>query len=296
MDANSTCPIECCWIKVAVGDFNNDGNQDFVSVSFDYGSVKVFYGFGNTTFTIAYDYSDSYKKQYIVVDDFNGDTKLDFAVALYELNTITLYLANDAGGFNVTEGFQTGISPYAMTTGNFNNDTNADLAVVNFGNSSISILLGRADGTFAATSYFSVGDSPTSIATGRFDDDNYLDLVVTNSGDHTISVLLGNGDGTFKTPDTFPASYDQPRAVAVADMNQDGIADIVVSYLNNGDSKLDVLLGESNGSFYLSTKFYSTDYAPTVLGIADFNGDLRNDVVVVNSDSSLFSIFLNIGP
>lgn len=295
---NGSTRFDTNWhpVSVASGDFDNDGNLDLVSATSDYQSLKVFYGYGNTTFRANYDYYDAYRKQCVVVDDFNGDEKLDFAVALYDNNTVSLYLGNSANSFNMTRGFQTGINPYAMVTGDFNNDSNADIAVANYGNSSISILLGRANSTFAATVHYSVGLSPTSIATGKLNTDNYLDLVVTNFASHTISVLLGNGDGTFKTANTFQAGYNQPRSIAVADMDKNGISDIVVGYVNSGSSKLGILLGKCDGTFYLPTRFYDTTYAPNALSIADFNGDSRDDIVVLNSDSNQFTIFLNVGP
>ena len=41
-------------------------------------------------------------------------------------------------------------------------------------------------------------------------------------------MLLGNGNGTFQAQQTFAAGT-MPRSVAVADVNGDGIPDIVVA-------------------------------------------------------------------
>ena len=43
-----------------------------------------------------------------------------------------------------------------------------------------------------------------------------------------MSVLLGNGNGTFQAQQTFAVGTD-PLSVAVADLNGDGIPDLVVA-------------------------------------------------------------------
>ncbi|CAF3561056.1 unnamed protein product [Rotaria sp. Silwood1] len=262
----------------------------------DYGSVKIFSGFGNGTFVVQYNYYDSYRKRFVVVDDFNGDNYLDFAVALTDDNSVTLHLANKTGSFIVRQGFRVGANPFAMVSGKFNGDNYADLAVANFDSDTVSILLGTVNGTFENATNYAVGDAPASIAAGYFNGDSYIDLIVANFNNHTMSVLLGKGNGSFATANTFLAGVPQPRSIAVADMNIDGIPDVVVGYVNYGSSKVGVLIGKCDGTFYLPTRFFSTAYAPNAIGIADFNGDTRLDIVVLNSDSNVINIFLNVGP
>jgi hypothetical protein len=61
---------------------------------------------------------------------------------------------------------------------------------------------------------------------GDANGDGTLDLFVANLAG--ISVLLGNGDGTFQNPVTSGGSFFQPSSLAVADYNEDGIADVVL--------------------------------------------------------------------
>src|SRR5205823_1725651 len=101
-------------------------------------------------------------------------------------------------------------------------------------------------GTFAA------GNSPFSVAVADVNGDGFPDLAVANYGTlptrpgHTVSLLLGNGDGSFGTRQSFAAG-SLPRSVAVADVNGDGLPDLVVA--NARGNSVSVLLGNGDGSF-----------------------------------------------
>ncbi len=120
-----------------------------------------------------------------------------------------------------------------------------------------------------------VGKGPGSIAIVDVNHDGKPDIIVANITDETISVLLGDGKGHF-TPapgSPFPCGKS-PNDIAVADMNGDGNADLVIA--NTGTPYLTVLLGDGKGGFKPSphSPFATTSY-PHVHGVAvaDFMGD-----------------------
>src|SRR5882762_969605 len=61
---------------------------------------------------------------------------------------------------------------------------------------------------------------------------------------------------------------NNPRAVAIADLNRDGRPDIVIA--NYGSNTVSVLLGTGGGSFGARSDF-GTGGAPCAVAIADFN-------------------------
>jgi hypothetical protein len=86
---------------------------------------------------------------------------------------------------------------------------------------------------------------------------------------------------------------------SVADLNQDGNADIAVANPCSGGESLYcantliVLEGEGNGQF-ISPPPYAVGANPAALAIADLNNDGRPDVMVANSGSGSFSVLLNL--
>ncbi|HVH71066.1 MAG TPA: FG-GAP-like repeat-containing protein [Candidatus Dormibacteraeota bacterium] len=197
--------------------------------------------------------------------------------------------------------------PVAMAQNDFNSDGNQDLAIVNQTTNNVSILLGNGDGTFvkAIGSPISagVGKGPVAIAAGDLNGDGKPDLAVVNQTDNSVSVLLNNGDATFISPAGSPLqTASSPTAVAIADFNQDGIADIAVT--SGGSNTFRVFLGLGKGLFSLAFEppagasgstptaivagAFATGGFPDVAIANDVSG-AAGDITVVLSPSSLFS-------
>ncbi len=119
-----------------------------------------------------------------------------------------------------------------------------------------------------------------------------------------MQVALGNGDGSFAAPVTiagpdlmaspFTGSY---IPIVAADMNGDGILDLVsLGCSNAGWLQVSVALGNGNGTFKtpiletLSGQYLSTQG----LGVADFDGDGKLDVVVT-TPYSLYAAGIYLG-
>jgi hypothetical protein len=84
-----------------------------------------------------------------------------------------------------------------------------------------------------------------------------------------------------------------PTAVAVADFNGDGKADLVIN--NVQSHTVSVLLGQGDGTFAAPLVSAAGEWFAWTLAVADFNRDGKPDLVVANNGSHQISILLGKG-
>jgi hypothetical protein len=323
---------------------NGDGKPDVIvanhcadSTCATSGTVGILLGNGDGTFQTAATFgSGGYSALSLVVLDVNGDGKPDLLVA----NGCANQNCSGDGAIGVLFGkgdgtFQAGVSydsggqlAQAIAVGDVNADGMPDLLVGNWCASSgcdtdgsVGVLLGNGDGTFqAAATYDSGGQRTASVAVADVNGDGKLDFVVGNqcpsgigcnlSKDGRVSVLLGNGDGTFQTAMPYDAGGQGALSVAVADVNGDGKADIVVANCSGancvggsgGNGTAVVLLGNGDGTFQAGVPYDSGGDDASSVAIADVNGDGKPDLLVANQcassnncGSGTVGVLINIG-
>jgi hypothetical protein len=143
------------------------------------------------------------------------------------------------------------------------------------------------------TLFFPAGLSPSQSSIADFNRDGRPDIVVSNTQTDTVSVLLTNPDGTLQAPrqfaigaylaTAFGAGLNLPsfrRDVVAADVNRDGLPDIVA--LNYNSSDVSVLLGRGDGTFEPQRRF-DAGTVPFGLAVGDVDGDKIPDLVIVES-------------
>ena len=226
-----------------------------------------------------------------IAADFNGDGRPDLAGA--GGNAVSVMLGNGNGTFQAKTDFPIGMQTQAVAAGDFNSDGKVDLVVtLNTPQLSLALLSGTGTGTFNAPNFFpnSSGFDSPAIAATDLNRDGKLDLVIMHSiacftapcrPARSITVLLGNGNGTFQTPAEIDVGTG-PMAMAVLDLNGDGIKDVAIG---GGNTELSVLLGVGNGTFTrqpVVTLVPGGDLfsACNDIGVGDLNRDGVVDLVV----------------
>ncbi|MGB8166856.1 MAG: choice-of-anchor Q domain-containing protein [Chthoniobacteraceae bacterium] len=225
--------------------------------------------------------------------DLNHDGKADL-VRLVNASQVSVQLGVGDGTFGTPSFFEVGNSPFVLVVGDVDNDGNPDLIVGNSdGSQTVSVLIGNGNGTFQTQITSNIGMTATALAVTDFNKDGKLDLIATGylsaPQEGYVSTLLGNGGGTFGNRQTFPASARSlltlTRDVAVADLNNDGFPDFIVTAPLNGLAIIS-FLNNGNGTFTRAYEMQLNNVGRLVL--ADFNGDGKADIAVtVVSDATV---------
>jgi hypothetical protein len=281
--------------SAAVANFSGSGNMD-IAVTLPAAFPRVLLGDGKGNFTLGPDPNPSYGSQKpfftILAADFNGDGKPDVNVGNMAPNQ------NSAGStqsveFNQGNGvFSTPIAVpnSSPIMADFNRDGRTD--IVNVSGQQIIVSLGQADKSFLSVATpLHVGFDTGLFNVGDVNNDGKPDLILSYS-DH-LEIWLGNGDGTFN----YSSSISLPQRVssgvaAVADVDGDGNADMVLAPSYNGSTPIAILYGNGNGTF-LAPVFLPTSRAYQNVVVVDVNRDNLPDLVM--TDGATVAVILNLG-
>jgi hypothetical protein len=279
---------------VALGDLNADGHLDVVVANEDSpGTIAVLLGNGDGTLQSAVTYAAGAWPQFVVLADFNKDGHLDVAVANRAIGGsgwVNIFLGNGDGTLQSPVSYGPFNDAFSLAVADFNRDGVLDIAVADI--SSGSLLLGKGDGTFLSGTPIGAS-APVFFAVADFNRDHKLDLASAFNTGSKIQILNGNGLGAFTLKSTFAVSTP-PIALAAADLNGDGIADIAAAdeAVNNLHSNVTVLESSSRG--YVRTKYPYGD-EPRLILAADINRDGKLDLVTENEFNGTVDIFINKG-
>src|SRR5215207_5338470 len=172
----------------------------------------------------------------------------------------------------------TGRSAVVVAAADLNGDGAPDLVTVDARSDGVSVLLGRGDGNFRTRLAFPTAPVPVNAAVANVDNDGDQDVVTASRDGHgSITVLRNDGAGRLRREQTYRA---QAFAVAAADLNRDGLLDLVtVSHRRRGVA---VMLGVGGGRFAPAHRFAGSRTAVGLaLGDIDVDGDA--DAVLATS-------------
>jgi VCBS repeat protein len=215
----------------------------------------------------------------IATGDFNGDGRIDVAIANMGNNSLTILLGTGTGTFapNIVTVPNLGGIPESITAGKFSGSSGPDDIAVSVlenvaGSARVGIVIvqGSNAGTFAPKPVIPVGQlnsrgsliaaanlsGPSEGTAGRRFRDvaiAFMDRTAAGAPIGRVKVLLGQDRGGFSTVAAQTHDFGAlPRSIKVADLDDDGVVDLIVSTF--GD-----LASQSDGTI----RFFKGSAAPT---------------------------------
>jgi len=269
-------------ISTVAADFNGDGHPDIATVNnFGFGPVILEFNRGGGTFASPVTIPGSSGIQALAVGDLNGDGHPDL-VGMTS-NAVVVLLNNGNGTFRVAGSYPATIGGQAeVLVSDLNHDGHPDIVELSL--NTVNTLINNGGGTFhtGPTTIVSGASALSTTAVANINGDRYPDLYTADGTTGTIYALAGTGTGAFTVTDQIYGSGFVPEDIKAVDLNGDGIDDVAA--IDSFSFTLATALANGHGGFSsgLTTVDQYSGNGPTSLGVADFNHDGHQDLVVSN--------------
>lgn len=231
-----------------------------------------------------------------ITTDFTNDGWVDIAT-INEVSADMRLFVNRADGSGLYDdwlrppvGLRDEVSP--NEPGDFNRDGNADFAVASTFENTLCIALGNGDGTFDPPQFLNTPNAPHGVGVLDVDGDGDTDIAVSCSGGNNVALYTNNGSGVFSGPTNIESGAGGEYGLIAADMNNDGILDLVVGARDSQDAV--IMRCNGNGTF-TTTDVEDIGGSVWVIVAADLNGDGNIDIASGNSFSANGAILLGNG-
>ena len=306
---------------IEVGDLDNDNTLDLVVANYNDNTVTILLNDGSASFTTTtlatgngpislaigdFDTSDLLGLADIAV---GCDSSTPVGVEMYTNATVMAARGPRVATFNYNSTWSTPI-PTSIDPTDINDTKDLDRDLIILSNSGNSVTVKRGDGTGGTLDPLSMpiglptGSTPVAASFAALNGDTYEDYITINSAGNTISLLHGNGS-SLNIPSTIPVGT-QPQSIAVADFDNDGDDDFVLSAI--GSTSLTRELTVIRNDTTVSTTTVLSDIGapvasgsePTLIATGDFDADGLTDIVSVidlapamRANSPAISVYLN---
>ena len=292
--------------SIAVADVNGDGVPDLlVATTINQGQnnnpgfAGVYLGVtaspGTYQTGVQYSTTGTNPSGIAVVDLTNSGAK-DMVVSNFGSGTATVFMHNPAtpGTFLAGVTLTTGGQPNQVVSADINGDGLPDLVFADVsGNAIVMLQNASTPGQFEAPLNLATNGQTASVAIGDVNGDGKPDIVATvfdsngNNGAVLVFLQSTTTPGTFATPVSYAAGA-QPEAVRIADVNGDGLPDLVVADYGpgadgTGTSGVSVLIQNSaTAGTFLAPVTYPTYWGAVDVAVGDLNADGKPDLVVAS--------------
>ncbi|HZM00054.1 MAG TPA: VCBS repeat-containing protein, partial [Planctomycetota bacterium] len=232
--------------------------------------------------------------------DLDQDGDADLLATL--TNASLLVRLNDGrGGFATSDSYQTLPSPVALATGLLDADALLDVVVATSGGTGsgvVHVYLGAGGGALQEPLSFETGVVQTGLAVADLDQDGDDDVAVSASS-NALVWLENDGAGFLSAGGSLPTVSTNPAGVAAADVDADGIMDLVGACTStspySGHGSLAWLRGAGGGLFEPAL-LVDAPMGMEGLVAQDLDGDGRPDFAAPCLDDIVATVLNRSGP
>jgi hypothetical protein len=275
---------------VAIGDVNGDGRNDIVVTTSSSNNpetdnhlfVFIQNGFGALEVPLKYPAGNG---KSVEIGDLNHDGRNDVAVSAS--NAVGVFYQNASGALNPMVTYPTNHTGYTnvhkIRIADLNNDGRLDVVSDDYGTNSeeIDVFLQTDEGTLAPPVTYLVENRHDDLRVGDLNNDGLTDLLILTGKTiyvDNVAILFQNVQGGFDPP-TYLRVPIRAKGIAVADINEDGLNDIVSSYGGNRPrSGIHTLLQNPEGIFG-SPQSYSSYDIPGPVEVGDVFTRGKADII-----------------
>ncbi|MEA2940674.1 MAG: hypothetical protein QOD09_1203 [Bradyrhizobium sp.] len=272
-------------LEASLGDVNGDGIPDLVVRDDSVLSVHMADGAG--AFSPAVNIATGVSAFKLI--DIDGDGSLDI-ITSNPGGQAALLAGDGHGGFTAVKPGANLLGPVFETA-----DLNGDgfLDSVSGSNNTVRVQLGDAHGGFSSPATFANGIDASHPALGDVNGDGAVDIVtvtgtfdpITSQLGAKVSVLFGDGHGSFSTPEFLDPGGINPTAIAVADLNHVGAADIITA--DPTRNQISIISSDGHGGFLQPVHLTDGLSGPYSLAVADVTGDGLLDIIVTDDRDNI---------
>lgn len=224
------------------------------------------------------------------VGDLDGDGDLDAAVPNTVSQDVTTFANDGAGGLAVGSTVPVPFQTRGIAVADLDRDDRPETVTSSIddpdGISSAALRILPGDGgppvTVPAEEFFSPAETILAVDVNR---DRRRDLVAVDLSGVWVSHRAAGG---FEPLRRIALVEDIPFDIAAADLNRDGLTDLATANLIG--TRVAVLMRRSDNTGFEPPRYIDVGAGSAQIGIADFDGDCRNDIAVSRLDAGKVAV------
>jgi hypothetical protein len=260
---------------LAAGDLDADGADDLAVAMKGLAQVGLLYGDGNGAFSPPFALDVGVAPSALLLAQLDDHAGLDLATADAGSDRVTVLLSTGQRTWAAPVVLAAGPAPVALAAVDLDLRGCVDLVSANSGDGTLSVFrcVPGAPGTFQPAASVPACAGARALAVTPVDADVLPDLVVGCAAG--LFALQNLGGGTFGPP-TALSDRPDPAAIQVADLDGDGVKDLVIASRSDGGVAL--LRGRPGGGFS-APEVFTVGGSAVGIAVAAIDADAQLDVV-----------------